>query len=439
MKDTITFTKDQERALEVFRSKKNMLLTGEAGTGKSFVIAEMVSSAPGVAVTATTGLAASVLGGRTINSWAGLGLMDGPARTILAKMPRGAESRIMKVDILILDEVSMASAEMIDILDQAFKEVRQCDKPFGGIQMVFVGDFHQLPPVKSDEFAFDSKAWKEADIEIVCLKEIVRQSDDAFKIILGALRTGNITGINFKPLTDRTKAIAPDDTPILESKNKDVDRFNETCLNQIDGDEIRIRSADFGAEWYLQNCPLPEVLKLKKGARVMCRINLTEKIFNGKAGIVTDFEKLDGEVQAVEVKFDGVSSSVRVPLHTVNITEGFEWREVEESPLECGYMVDKYGIHYKESACEERNGKMQIYTAKIVARRTQIPLTLGWAITIHKSQGMTLDSANVKLHGTFAPGQVYVALSRVKTLEGLYIDKIPKIKVHGRVKEFYEA
>lgn len=383
----------QALALEIMLSGESVLLTGPAGSGKTFVLNQFVriakSEGKHVSVTATTGLAATHLGGTTIHSWAGIGVSDHLAQGFAEHVAKGRREIIEKTDVLIIDEISMLHDFRLDMVDEACRLVRKKDKPFGGIQVVMSGDFFQLPPINRGDsraggFVVNSEVWQELDPTICYLGEQHRQDDEVLLDILNALRAGDVRRHHAERLLERVDAVPPEDTVLTElhTVNIDVDTINEKKLKALEGDELFYTQTTTGSDNYVENLQrsvlAPATLRLKVGALVMSVKNsLDRKYVNGSLGVVTDFE----------------------PATEYPIVEFNNGRVVTMQP----------------DTWELRDGD------KKRASITQIPLRLAWAITVHKSQGMTLDAARIDLRKAFVEGMGYVALSRVKNLDNLYL------------------
>jgi ATP-dependent exoDNAse (exonuclease V) alpha subunit len=395
----------QAQALEILKTNDNVFLTGEPGAGKSYTINRFTewANARGIypAVTASTGIAATHIGGITIHSWAGIGikdvLHDHDIDAILAR--EYVVRRILETRVLIIDEVSMLNGATLDNVDRVCREVRAIhdmtarSKPFGGIRVIFVGDFFQLPPVnktkEKTQFAFDSDAWLNAAPKVCYLTEQHRQADPLFLEILTALRSGTLTKAHIDRLK-KSKRKAPKDVMHMFTHNANVDLVNAQELAKLPGELKTFRMLSSGIPFLVdilkKNCLSPEVLELKIGAPVMFTRNDIQKdgspghYVNGTLGKI---DRYDGSGRPVVVTNDG--------------------REI---------FFDRRA----EWSIEEKN----ITKAQI----EQYPLRLAWAITVHKSQGMSLDAARMDLSGAFEYGQGYVALSRVRSLAGLYLDGI---------------
>ena len=390
---------NQGLALEIMLSGESVLLTGPAGAGKTFVLNQFIKLAKHegkhVSVTATTGLAATHLGGTTIHSWAGIGVMDSLPQGFADHVAKGRREIIEKTDVLIIDEISMLHDYRLDMVDEACRLVRRKDEPFGGIQVIMSGDFFQLPPINRGDgraggFVVHSEVWRELDPTICYLQEQHRQDDQELLDILNALRAGEIRRHHAEQLLARVDQQPAADMVITElhTVNIDVDRLNETKLAELSGDELFYTQATTGADNYVENLQrsvlAPATLRLKKGALVMAVKNATDRRYaNGSIGTVVDFD----------------------PATEYPIVEFRSGKTVTMMP----------------DTWELRDGD------KKRASISQIPLRLAWAITVHKSQGMTLDAARIDLRKAFVEGMGYVALSRVKNLHNLYLHGINRM------------
>ena len=375
-------------------SGANVFLTGAPGAGKTYVLNQFVGRAmragKRVAVTASTGIAASHLGGTTIHSWSGLGILDQLTDEDLKRL--GGSERLIKrynaTDVLVIDEVSMLHGRRLDMIDQAARLLRGSDAPFGGLQVILVGDLFQLPPVNRGgaavDFVYSSAAWQALDLRVCYLTEQHRQQGgDSLLAFLEAMRRGELSDDHAAAVKERLHQV-PDEAMVvtrLYSHNIDVDTINQRHLDALPGESHTFERHTKGGKAKLEQLTkgllAPEVLELKRGAEVMfVANNFADGFVNGSRGQVIDFTD-QGE-----------------PI--VRLVNG---REVTVEPHSWSLNED----------------------GKIRAEISQLPLRLAWAITIHKSQGMSLDAAEIDLSRAFTPGMGYVALSRVRGLAGLYL------------------
>ncbi|MBP6904915.1 MAG: AAA family ATPase, partial [Candidatus Pacebacteria bacterium] len=387
----------QHEALTIMKTGANVFLTGEPGAGKTHTVNAYVSylREHGVepAITASTGIAATHIHGQTIHSWSGIGIKRVLTRYDLDHITTTEYlvKRIQKTKVLILDELSMIDATTLDMVDLVCREVKQCPDPFGGMQVILVGDFFQLPPItrfgEEARFAFEALVWKNMAPVVCYLTEQHRQSDRHFLSLLSAIRKNTYDQDHHdhleKRLINHADAVAHTSTVTrLFSHNTDVDDINMRELTKLSGIPTRYSMTSKGKDSLVANlqkgCLSPEVLELKQGAIVMCTKNNTQKGYvNGTLGTVVKFEA-GTKYPVIETK-----TGERI------VVEPMDW-------------------------VVEENGKQK-------ASITQIPLRLAWAITIHKSQGMSMDAAVMDLREVFEYGQGYVALSRVRTLDGLHL------------------
>ena len=383
---------DQELALAILLSGRSALLTGAAGTGKTYLLNTFIAQArkrgKKVSVTATTGLAATHLGGNTIHSWSGIGVSDHLPNNFFERLSKTRRDVISKTDVLIVDEISMLHDFRLDMIDKVLRTVRENDQPFGGIQLVMSGDFFQLPPVNCPNeqgggFVVYSDAWQELQPAVLYLERQYRQNDEQLLEILTALRTGDVRRRHVEALLARAEVEPPDgDITELHTVNVDVDDINIQKLAELPGEERSYQQTTTGSKIYVENLQrsvlAPENLVIKLGALVMAVKNSPQKLYaNGSIGTVVDFE----------------------PLTEYPVVEFRDGRRVTMVP----------------DVWELRDGERKR------ASISQVPLRLAWAITVHKSQGMTLDAAKIDLRKAFVEGMGYVALSRVRDLDNLYL------------------
>lgn len=401
---------NQETTLEILKMGYNVFLTGPAGSGKTYVLNRYIDylrdkKIP-VAITASTGIAATHLGGRTIHSWSGLGIKERIDEISLKKIfyKRQLLNSIVKTKVLIIDEISMLCANQLDAVHQILQSVRRNEEPFGGIQTIFCGDFFQLPPVEKVRnpvpFAYSSEIWKRMDLKICYLSEQHRQKDNELMGVLNAIRKGSVTEKTKEILHFHKDKVFPTHIQPVElfTHNVDVDGMNNRELSKIPGKAYAYNMRAHGRkkliEFLRKSCLAPERLILKKGARVMfVKNNFEEGYVNGTIGKIIDFNK-----------------ETKIPI--VRTDRG---RDIVANPASW--------------SIEEED--------EVIARIKQIPLRLAWAITVHKSQGMSLDNAEIDLGKSFEYGMGYVALSRVRTLEGLSILGINEMafRVHEDVQK----
>ena len=427
----------QKAAFDAIIAGKSIFLTGPGGTGKSFLLENLHSyfkkrDKKKLAITAMTGCAAVLIGpfAKTLHSWAGIGLgrgdVDKMADMVAADKRKGPRWRQTKC--LVIDEVSMMTPALLALLDAVGRKARKCpEKPFGGLQLVFVGDFYQLPPVSREGpsgFAFESPLWKEVVQETHILTEISRQKDPVFQNILNEARAGELTPESYAVLESRKtmdwKRLEIKPTLIF-AKNTDVSAINETKLAKLPGEE-RV----FDAQTDVPDGLAPDIIKmlvekLDRDAPYEAKLRLKER------AQVMLLKQLYEEVE----NKDGKKSMS--PIHgLVNGSRG----------VVTGFAADGNPV------VKFLNGKVLIVKPAAwssddepgALKRVQIPLRVAYAITIHKAQGASLDSALVDVGpSTFEYGQAYVALSRVRNLESLFVFEIaPKaFRAHPAVKAFY--
>lgn len=379
----------QKEALDILKAGRNVYLTGAAGSGKTYVINEytkyLKERGVGLAITASTGIAATHIGGMTIHSWSGIGIKEDLSDYDIELLVQKEHlwKRYDKTKVLIIDEVSMIHPKMFDALDRLARAMKDAAKPFGGMQVVLSGDFFQLPPITKGGrtvYVDSARAWKEMDIRICYLEEQFRQQGGSLDSILAEIRDGEISYSTQEILEELLYSQEkPSQEPTkLYTHNVDVDSVNEAELAKLDGDVVSYEMSSRGkanlTASLKKSILAPEYLNVKKNAIVMFVKNSFEEGYvNGTLGKIIDFEDGLPVVETYSGKKIFVTSST--------------W-EVEDD-------------------------------GKVLAAVDQLPLRLAWAITVHKSQGMSLDAAEIDLSKSFVPGQGYVALSRLRSIEGL--------------------
>lgn len=397
----IKLSPEQQKLFEKLENTNNhIFITGKAGTGKSILLQYFKqNSHKRLVVVAPTGVAALNVGGQTIHS-----LFKIPPAFIAKdslKVNYQTAMLLKNLDAVVIDEISMVRADLMDAIDHLLRQARSSNVPFGGVQMIMFGDLYQLPPVISDSelhkyfadnlggyYFFNAHAWKNAIHEIYELDKIFRQEDEAFKIILNAIRTGKVENKILSELNNRAGVEVPKEGVIvLATTNNAVNEINHNRLAQLGGKMYEYK-ATFAGELEHSAYPTEEILRFKKGAQVMLLKNDRMKRWvNGTLGYVQDLTE-----DEVKVNIDGITYSV--PPET--------WKKI------------RYYYNREKHTVEE----------EVVSSFTQFPLRLAWAVTVHKSQGQTYGSVGVDMgNGAFTHGQTYVALSRCKRLEGLYLKR----------------
>lgn len=383
----------QSDALAILKTGGNVFLTGEPGAGKTYVLNQYIEwledCGVNVAVTASTGIAATHIGGMTIHAWSGIGARDELTAYDLDRIATKEKivKRVKNAKVLVIDEISMLDGRTLDMVERVCRTVRQKPEAFGGLQVILVGDFFQLPPIVArgdiPRFAFESNAWQSSKFLTCYLTEQFRQDDDLLLSLLSSIRKGEIEEEHYTLLGEQKEIELENIEPTkLFTHNKDVDVMNESALTALGGTVATFTMETRGAkpviEGLIKNCLSPQVLRLKREAMVMCTKNNFETGYvNGTLGRVVDFDGVEGWP----------------------IIETSDGRRIKMTPAPWSV---------------EEDGKM-------IAEITQVPLRLAWAITIHKSQGMSLDAAEIDLRNAFTYGQGYVALSRVRTLAGMKV------------------
>lgn len=405
----------QAEVLARLLNRENLFISGMAGAGKTAVINRFIELIDAeykgvfnIAVTASTGIAATLISGSTIHSWAGFGVSKEPFDpSDLDYFIKSKRKQFEQLDVLIIDEISMLPAYLFTKLNAALKYFRKNDEPFGGVQLVVIGDFLQLPPVnrKSDvdvdnRFVIETDDWKEADFKFCFLDKTYRATDERLKKILIEISKNSLSTESEELINERmfTKPDSGKAYTTLFTTNKNVDKYNEEQLSLNPNPSRKYIARNFGAakevEKAYKKYNIPETIELKVGATVILTKNLKQPVAlaNGSIGVV---QKILTE--GVQVKFNNGHTEF-INYRDNNITKKEE------------FLV---------------NGKMQKIDV-IVATVSQIPLKLGYAITVHKSQGQTFDGVVMDLSNCFQEGLGYVALSRVRSIDDLVIQGINK-------------
>ena len=383
----------QTKALSIMKAGKNIFLTGSAGAGKTYTLNQYIRYLRArkilVAVTASTGIASTHINGMTIHAWSGLGLKKSLTKNDLNAISekKHIKEHLEKTKVLIIDEISMLHRNQLDAINDILQFIRNNKAPFGGLQVIFCGDFFQLPPVgeaeesNRDKFAFMSDAWVKAAPVICYLTEQHRQKGDNLDKILNEIRRGAVDENSMQLLRLASKNILAD-VPRLYTHNMDVERINAREMEKLEGRAMFFSAEKKGnpklLEMLMSNVRTDDQLQLKIGAKVMfIKNNFDKGYINGSLGTVVEFTPEATPVVALK---DG-----------------------------------------KRIFCEKEKWAIEDEKGNALASFEQYPLRAAWAITIHKSQGMTLDAAEIDLSSTFEKGQGYVAISRVRSLEGLFL------------------
>jgi len=416
----------QEQALELIKKGHNVFITGKAGTGKTFLLNLLKTEIKDKLIfyTASTGIASTHLDGMTIHSYSGIGVKGKSEMTDheLVKLQQNMyfERRMNATDILVIDEISMLHAYQLDMIDRVCRFVRNGNEAFGGLQVIFCGDFFQLPPVVNGddkvEFAFESVIWNNMGLKICYLEHVYRQSDLKFLQILNEIRANDIQQDSIDFLTSRmNKNVEMNLTPIkLYPTNREVDTINDDELYKINAPIKSYHMKEHGKQkWMIDNlkksCLAPETLYLKEGASVM----FIKNKFN--------YSIEDGMIVSEPIYTNGTMCTV----------VGFNDFDIPIVELANGNKVFVEPVRWEKEDLSFTGEKV------VVAYIEQIPLKLAWAITVHKSQGMSLDCAEMDLSRTFTEGMGYVALSRVKSLDGIKLTGINEMvyKVNYKISE----
>ena len=386
-------------------SGQNIFLTGPGGCGKSWTInklKDVLSKRMNISITSTTGVSSYLIKGQTIHSFSGIGVFN-PKQDLLKKIKKNrATKRIVECDLLVIDEISMLGSIYLSALSKGFKLVRKNEKPFGGIQVIFTGDFYQLPPIQ-DDYAFESDIWKELNLKTILLEKVYRFTDELYSNMLARIRKGQHTPEDNVELFKRVKAFQElnmDDFEIqptfISCKRIDVYEKNKEELDKNPNELVMYLSRDDGDITFL-DIVAPKKLELKIGSQVMLTVNknVEEGLVNGSRGVII---KLDSDMIAVKLMKGNIE------------------------------IFERHEFIYEEDG-------------KVIGKRLQFPFILSYCLTIHKIQGSTIDCAIMDIgNSIFENSMSYVALSRVKSLSGLYLKAYSpyKIQVNKKVEDFYK-
>lgn len=417
--------KKLKKIINFLRNGDNVFVTGHAGTGKSYILRKLKEKyKKKLTITSTTGIAAVNVKGQTLHSWAGVGLCRNTIQATVEKIKtRPSQYRQIKnCKMLAIDEISMLNVETFEYVNEVLKLIRENNEPFGGIQVIFIGDFYQLPPVEKENdveknYCFETDLWQDLNLKNVILTKNYRQNEEKFIKALSDMRVNRLTQEDIELLSTRNISSDTSESNILHifSTNEEANNYNSLKFGSINKPVRQFLSKDgvyrgkdlvyedftereaMILEIFNKSCRADNQISLKTGCKVMLLVNLDfdKGLINGSCGTVESFNE-----NSINITFDnGVNANI--PLHE------FEY----------------------------------YYNDAVLAVRLQYPLKLAYGITIHKSQGMTLDKLVVDCRRIFERGQVYVAMSRVKSLEGLYLKSFEpdKVLTDEKVARFYET
>ena len=445
----------QSSALDILKTGQNVFLTGSAGSGKTYTLNQYIDYLRArrvpVAVTASTGIAATHMNGTTIHSWSGIGIKDELTDRDLTNLSRKQflADRLKDTAVLIIDEISMLHAKQINLVSQVLKHVRKNDKAFGGIQVVVAGDFFQLPPIGSkgesnrEKFAFMSEAWLDAKFHICYLSEQHRQVSEAanggldLDDILNQIRRQEVTFEAIAALEATFDQNVDIKRTRLYTHNLNVNKINDKELADLSGEMMRFEATSVGdsklVETLKKTVRTQDDLVLKVGSKVMFIKNNTELgVSNGTMGELIGFaavkvddskDNSDDLIEADDIDSDADSDAGK-DKQTAKSAKN-KAKKDKDKPKVKKPTTQKMPVvrlnSGREVIAEPEEWIIEDETGEVLASYEQVPLCLAWAITIHKSQGMTLEAAEIDLSRTFELGQGYVALSRLKSLAGLQL------------------
>ena len=438
----------QSSALDILKTGQNVFLTGSAGSGKTYTLNQYIDYLRArrvpVAVTASTGIAATHMNGTTIHSWSGIGIKDELSDRDLTTLSRKQflADRLKDTAVLVIDEISMLHAKQLNLVSQVLKHVRKNDKAFGGIQVVVAGDFFQLPPIGSkgetnrEKFAFMSEAWLDAKFHICYLSEQHRQVSEAanggldLDDILNQIRRQEVTFESIAALEATFDQNVDIKRTRLYTHNLNVNSINDKELAALEGEMMRFTATSTGdsklVETLKKTVRTQDDLVLKVGAKVMFIKNNTELgVSNGTMGELIGFAavKIDDSKDSSDDLIEDDDENTE--SETNKTVKGKGKKAIKEKPKAKKPTTQKMPVvrlnSGREVVAEPEEWIIEDETGDVLASYEQVPLCLAWAITIHKSQGMTLEAAEIDLSRTFELGQGYVALSRLKSLAGLQL------------------
>ena len=437
----------QSSALDILKTGQNVFLTGSAGSGKTYTLNQYINYLRArrvpVAVTASTGIAATHMNGTTIHSWSGIGIKDELSDRDLTNLSRKQflADRLKDTAVLIIDEISMLHAKQLNLVNQVLKHVRKNDAAFGGIQVVVAGDFFQLPPIGSkgesnrEKFAFMSEAWLDAKFHICYLSEQHRQVSEAanggldLDDILNQIRRQEVTFEAIAALEATFDQNVDINRTRLYTHNLNVNKINDKELAALEGETMRFEATATGdsklVETLKKTVRTQDDLVLKVGAKVMFIKNNSELgVSNGTMGELIGFAavKID---DSKDTSDDLIEDTAQDAIAKNTKNKAKKDKESKEKPKDEKPTTQKMPVvrlnSGREVIAEPEEWIIEDETGDVLASYLQVPLCLAWAITIHKSQGMTLEAAEIDLSRTFELGQGYVALSRLKSLAGLQL------------------
>ena len=441
----------QSSALDILKTGQNVFLTGSAGSGKTYTLNQYIDYLRArrvpVAVTASTGIAATHMNGTTIHSWSGIGIKDELTDHDLTSLSRKQflADRLKDTAVLIIDEISMLHAKQINLVSQVLKHVRKNDKAFGGIQVVVAGDFFQLPPIGSkgesnrEKFAFMSEAWLDAKFHICYLSEQHRQVSEAanggldLDDILNQIRRQEVTFDAIAALEATFDQNVDIKRTRLYTHNLNVNKINDKELADLSGEMMRFEATSVGdtklVETLKKTVRTQDDLVLKVGAKVMFIKNNTELgVSNGTMGELIGFaavkidDSKDNSDNLIEDDDSDKDSDVGNDKQTAKSAKEKAKKDKAKTKMPTTQKMPVVRLNTgREVIAEPEEWIIEDETGDVLASYEQVPLCLAWAITIHKSQGMTLEAAEIDLSRTFELGQGYVALSRLKSLAGLQL------------------